>query len=315
VAEEYSDAICHITTRQDVQLHYVHIDDTPDLMRRLASVGITNAREMASLVPGLQIGVQEGNTEVFIRGIGSDNNTEIGDPAVALHIDGVYIPRPRGVGSMFYDIERVEVNSGPQGTVRGRNAMGGAVNIVSKRPKLEEFGADAEATFGTFSQRRYQGMVNIPIGSMLALRAAAFSEVHDSYFINAGPLYDIPAGENANSYAYRLQLLYQPTQRFSALVGYDYTFEGGTGYLGANFQGPLTTTQQVPAPQPGDVVLAVTASHQLNRDVRRVSGAVPTFDAASAVEVGRNADVVDADQFDRVVDVIDKLLHPGPPLD
>jgi iron complex outermembrane receptor protein len=215
---------------------------------KLASVGITNAREMASLVPGLQIGVQEGNTEVFIRGVGSDNNTEIGDPAVALHIDGVYIPRPRGVGSMFYDIERVEVNSGPQGTVRGRNAMGGAVNIVSKRPKLEEFGADAEATFGTFSQRRYQGMVNIPIGSMLAFRAAAFSEVHDSYFVNAGPLYDIPAGENANAYAYRLQLLYQPTQRFSALLGYDYTHEGGTGYLGANFQGPLTATQTVPDP-------------------------------------------------------------------
>src|SRR6185295_11184812 len=197
---------------------------------KLASVGITNAREMASLVPGLQIGVQEGNTEVFIRGVGSDNNTEIGDPAVALHIDGVYIPRPRGVGSMFYDIERVEVNSGPQGTVRGRNAMGGAVNIVSKRPKLEEFGADAEATFGTFSQRRYQGMVNIPLGSMLAFRAAAFTEVHDSYYVNAGPLYHLPAGENANAYAYRLQLLYQPTQRFSALLGYDYTHEGGTGY-------------------------------------------------------------------------------------
>ncbi|MEO8184656.1 MAG: TonB-dependent receptor [Deltaproteobacteria bacterium] len=215
---------------------------------KLASVGITNAREMSALVPGLQIGVQEGNTEVFIRGIGSDNNTEIGDPAVALHLDGVYIPRPRGVGSMFYDIERVEVNSGPQGTVRGRNAMGGAVNIVSKRPRLEEFGADAEATFGTFAQRRYQGMVNIPIGKALAVRAAAFTEVHDSYYENAGPLYDIPAGENANSYAYRFQLLYQPTQRFSALLGYDYTFEGGTGYLGANFQGPLTTTQQIPAP-------------------------------------------------------------------
>ena len=125
------------------------------------------------LVPGLQIGVQEGNTEVYIRGVGSDNNTELGDEAVAIHLDGVYLPRPRGVGSMFFDVERVEVNSGPQGTVRGRNAMGGAVNIVSKRPKLEEFGADAEATFGTFAQRRYQGMVNIPIGKALAVRAAA----------------------------------------------------------------------------------------------------------------------------------------------
>src|SRR5262245_33349208 len=66
---------------------------------KLSSIGITNAREMAAMVPGLQIGVQEGNTEIYIRGVGSDNNTELGDPAVALHIDGVYIPRPRGVGS------------------------------------------------------------------------------------------------------------------------------------------------------------------------------------------------------------------------
>ncbi|MEY2932320.1 MAG: hypothetical protein RL033_3069, partial [Pseudomonadota bacterium] len=214
---------------------------------KLASVGITNAREMAALVPGLQIGVQEGNTEVFIRGVGSDNNTELGDPAVSLHIDGVYIPRPRGVGSMFFDIERVEVNSGPQGTVRGRNAMGGAVNIVSKRPKLEEFGADAEATFGTYAQRRYQGMVNIPLGSHVAVRAAGFSEVHDSYYINAGPLYDIKAGENADSYAFRGQLLYQPTQRFYALLGYDYTRERGTGYTGANFQGPLSAADRTGA--------------------------------------------------------------------
>jgi iron complex outermembrane receptor protein len=85
---------------------------------------------------------------------------------------------------------------------------------------------------------------------MLAFRAAAFSEVHDSYYINAGPLYDIPAGENADSYAYRLQMLYQPTKRFSALLGYDYTHEGGTGYLGANFQGPLTATRTITLPAP-----------------------------------------------------------------
>jgi len=204
-------------------------------------------------VPGLQIGVQEGNTEIYIRGVGSDNNTELGDPAVALHIDGVYIPRPRGVGSMFFDIERVEVNSGPQGTLRGRNAMGGAVNIVSHRPKLSEFGANAEATFGTFAQRRYQGMVNIPVGDVLAFRFAGFSEVHDSYFINAGPVHDITAGENADAFAIRAQALLQPIKPLQVLVGYDLTKERGTGYLGANFQGPLTATDDEGATIPFDV--------------------------------------------------------------
>jgi len=207
---------------------------------QLSAIGIGNVRELSSMVPGLQIGVQEGNTEVYIRGVGSDNNTELGDEAVALHLDGVYLPRPRGVGSMFFDIERVEVNSGPQGTLRGRNAVGGSVNIVSNKPKLSEFGANAEATFGTFASRRYQGMVNIPLGDTLAVRFAAFSEVHDPYYENAGPLYDIPAGENADSYAYRVQLKWQPVPAFTALAAYDYTAERGTGYLGANMQGPLT---------------------------------------------------------------------------
>src|SRR5690606_39956290 len=101
---------------------------------------------------------------------------------------------------MFFDIERVEVNSGPQGTVRGRNAMGGSVNIVSARPKLSEFGANVEATFGTFAQRRYQGMVNLPVGNMLALRFAGFSESRDSYWVNAGPRYDITQTDNHSAY-------------------------------------------------------------------------------------------------------------------
>lgn len=207
---------------------------------KLQSVGITNARDLSSMVPGLQIGVQEGNTEIYIRGVGSDNNTELGDPAVALHIDGVYIPRPRGVGSMFFDIARVEVSSGPQGTLRGRNAMGGTVNIVSNRPKLGTFEANGEATFGTFSQRRYQGMVNLPVGDVLAFRFAGFSEIRDSYYINGGPLHDITPAENADAFAYRAQMIYQPTPSFTALIGYDRTQERGTGYLGANFQGQLT---------------------------------------------------------------------------
>src|SRR5690606_15000117 len=95
--------------------------------KKLESLGITNVRELSTQVPGLKIANQEGSTEIFIRGVGSDNNTELGDPAVALHIDGVYIPRPRGLGTAFFDIERVEVSSGPQGTLRGRNALAGTV--------------------------------------------------------------------------------------------------------------------------------------------------------------------------------------------
>jgi iron complex outermembrane receptor protein len=211
----------------------------------LSRLGIQSVREIASQVPGLQIGVQEGNTEVYIRGVGSDNNTELGDPAVAVHMDGIYLPRPRGIGSVFFDIARVEVNSGPQGTLRGRNALGGSVNIVTNEPVLGEFQANAEAAFGNYSTRRYQGMVNIPLGDKVAVRLAAYSEVHDPYWTNGGPVYHIPAAESADNYALRGTFKYQPSEAFSATLAADYLRERGTGYLGAEFNGRLTARGDV----------------------------------------------------------------------
>jgi iron complex outermembrane recepter protein len=250
--------------------------------RQLSSLGITSVRQLSSMVPGLQIGTQEGNTEVFIRGVGSDNNAEHGDPATAVHIDNVYIPRPRGLGSMFFDIERVEVNSGPQGTLRGRNALAGTINIISAKPKLGEFDANAEATFGSYSQRRYQGMVNIPVGDALAFRFAAFSEVRDPYWINAGQIYDIRPAEDADSYALRAQAKWQPTPALTVLVGYDYTAERGTGWLGTNYNEYLTAENQngTPNDQTDDVAIPLQVEDVDNP--RRVNyfGAQPRMEMA-----------------------------------
>jgi iron complex outermembrane receptor protein len=232
--------------------------------KQLTRVGIVGVSGLSTVVPGLQIGVQEGNTEVYIRGVGNDNNAEHGDMGVALHLDGVYLPRPRGVGAMFYDIERVEVNSGPQGTLRGRNAQGGSLNIVTNKPKLGEFGANAEATFGTFAERRYQGMVNIPIGDTLAFRFAGFSSVHDPHWENGGPVYDLVPPQNEDTYAFRGTVKWQPVKPLVILAGYDFIAERGTGYIGANFNDPLNnqndngtptdTTDDFPETIPPDAI-------------------------------------------------------------
>jgi iron complex outermembrane recepter protein len=207
--------------------------------QKMAQVGVTGVSGLSSMVPGLQIGQQEGNTEVYIRGVGNDNNAEHGDMGVAVHLDGVYLPRPRGVGSMFFDIERVEVASGPQGTLRGRNAQGGSIDIITAKPKLGEYGANAQATFGTFSERRYEGMVNIPLGETLAIRFAGLSSRHDPHWENAGPLNDLRGSQDEDLYAMRLSAKWQPTTRFSALASADFTREAGTGYIGANFNTAL----------------------------------------------------------------------------
>jgi iron complex outermembrane receptor protein len=154
----------------------------------LQRVGITSVRNLGHAAPYLEIGTQEGNTEIFIRGIGHTDNTELGDTAAASYINDVYLPRPRGVGSMFFDVERVELNRGPQGTVRGRNAAAGSLNIVTKSPKLNEFDADGEIQIGNYSQRLIRAMVNVPVAPDLALRLAVFGENHDPFYNNAGPI-------------------------------------------------------------------------------------------------------------------------------
>lgn len=203
--------------------------------KALTSVGVMDVRDLAVMVPGLQITTGDTGSSFYIRGVGSDNNTELGDPAVALHVDGVYMPRPRGLGNIFFDVARVEVNSGPQGTLRGRNATGGSVNIITNQPKLGEFESNAQATFGSYSLRSYQGMVNIPLGETLALRVAGASLVHDSYWTNGGPLYDLPGAQNADNWSIRATLRWQPVKALDVSVAYDRIEEHGTGYQGAQF--------------------------------------------------------------------------------
>src|SRR3569623_1811638 len=205
----------------------------------LQRVGVNSVRDMSSVSPSLEIGTQEGNTEIFIRGVGSTNNTELGDPSAATHIDGIYIPRPRGVGSMFFDLERVEVNRGPQGTIRGRNATAGSINIITAKPKLSLWEASGEMQIGNYSQRLATAMVNIPIGDKLALRLAAFGEEHEPFFKNAGPVQTYSAAESADNLAYRAAAKWLPLSNITVLAGTDFTQENGTGYSGSNFNAPM----------------------------------------------------------------------------
>lgn len=196
---------------------------------------IKSVRDVANATPSVTIGTQESNVEVYIRGVGTDNNTEIGDPTVATHIDGVYIPRPRGVGSMLFDMERLEIGRGPQGTLRGRNAVAGTLNIITNKPVLGETLGDASFQLGNYSQRLARGMVNIPFGDRIALRVAGFGEVRDPFFKNGGPVRTIVPTESGDTLAYRASLLIKPVDMLKISLAHDFMQDKGTGYSGANF--------------------------------------------------------------------------------
>ena len=151
-------------TSQDLAAH--QIDGFKDLQFNMPSVTVSNGTFGAS------------NFE--IRGIGSGAVSTSGDAGVSINQNEVYLANDTITGDNYFDIERIEVARGPQGTLFGQNATGGAVNIITAKPQLDTFAADLEGTYGNFNDEEFRGMVNVPIvDGQLGLRAAAYWQNRD----------------------------------------------------------------------------------------------------------------------------------------
>ncbi len=155
----------------------------------LTAQGITNPLNLAELVPNISInraGTNQVGLQVTIRGVTSTDTTDKGDPSAAFMLDGIYLARPQAQEVSFFDVDRVEVLRGPQGTLFGRNTTAGLVNIITNRPVIGAVKGSLEADYGSFDQLRLTGMINLPVGDKVAIRAAANLDRRDTYMI-AGP--------------------------------------------------------------------------------------------------------------------------------
>jgi len=117
---------------------------------------------------------------VFVRGMGQADFIIVEDPAVGLYLDGVFMGRMVGQASDLVDVERIEVLRGPQGTLFGRNTIGGAINIVSKKPD-DEFGASFKLGAGEDGHQEARVTVNVPLGEGWGARVSAFTREMDGY--------------------------------------------------------------------------------------------------------------------------------------
>jgi iron complex outermembrane receptor protein len=144
----------------------------------------TNMRDLQRLVPNLTFApaqnVGDAAANIFIRGIGQEDFAAGTEAGVGLYLDGVPIGRTMGAMTDLIDVARVEVLRGPQGTLYGRNTVGGAINIISAAPDTEPEGR-VSLIAGSFDRVETRGMVNLPLADRLLLRVAATRGVRDGY--------------------------------------------------------------------------------------------------------------------------------------
>lgn len=196
--------------------------------------GITTVASLSQQVPSLNVTEQVGQARLTLRGVGVDNIAAGSEGSVAFNTDGVYYARSSAALAGFYDIARVEVLRGPQGTLYGRNATGGSVNIITHRP-MSEFSARASVTLGNLGTANTEGAITGPLGSDTVRGRLSFqTQHHDGYGENIVTGNDI---DTRDSQALRGQLEFRPSDDLTILFSADYfqsdDRSNGFHYLGA----------------------------------------------------------------------------------
>lgn len=200
-------------TKREQSLQDIPIAVTALTGDTLVDLRIDNVLDIEKTVPGMKVRYVGADPTIIIRGAGAAGTTDI---AVPLYIDGLYRPRAGQALASYLDLERVEVLRGPQGTLFGRNTFGGLINLVTKKPELENFDYGGAVTYGDYEYTRFEGFLNVPIGDSTAFRLTASNTNADPYIENTFN----PAGgmrDEDNTYA-RAQLKWEPTDNFDVVL-------------------------------------------------------------------------------------------------
>ena len=149
--------------------------------QQLADAGFNDMNDIGKVAPAVQIINDNSQIRVTMRGVGTNSNDEAQDTSVVVNVDGEYINRPHVMGSSMFDLERVEVLRGPQGTLYGRNSTGGAINFITRKPG-DKFAVNASAAYGNYNQINLEAGVDIPFSSIAAVRVSGIYNDRDGYF-------------------------------------------------------------------------------------------------------------------------------------
>lgn len=186
----------------------------------LDATGIKDVRDLASLTPNLLVTQNGAMSQIYIRGIGSNNVFGGSDPSSTIHLDGAYLARPASYLSNFLDVERIEVLRGPQGTLYGRNSVGGTINVISRKPE-QDLEAKAQLTVGNYGLLRAEGYVSGPIvADKVAASISFIGSRRDGYLDNIVP--GVGDADNERTLGTRAQIRLTPSAPLEVIIRADY---------------------------------------------------------------------------------------------
>ena len=190
----------------------------------LARGRVTQVDELVTRVPNLQLSSTVGdNTPIFaLRGVSMSDYSLNQSSPVATYYDEVYKGNFALLGVSMFDLERVEVLRGPQGTLYGKNTTGGAVNLITRAPKLGQTSGNLSAGYGNYDRIDLNGAINLPLGETAALRIAGVYANADGWFENVLP--GKPDMQSVSEYGLRASLLFEPSDRVRFIL------RGSTSY-------------------------------------------------------------------------------------
>jgi iron complex outermembrane recepter protein len=228
-----------------------NVQDVPIAITALSGEALKNQHvsdvmDLNQIAPGLQVKADDNaaNPKIFIRGVGLNDFNPNTASAVGIYADGVYIGSPLAQMGQFFDIDRLEILRGPQGTLYGRNTTGGTINIVTRKP-TQNFEADASVEYGRFNALNFEGAVGgALVKDVLAGRIAATYQTDDGFTNNRLTGHDL---NDANRYAVRGSLDFTPSDAFDALVQLRYGKSDGGSFIGYN-RSLLPATEEATGP-------------------------------------------------------------------
>ncbi|MBB5986373.1 TonB-dependent receptor [Sphingobium lignivorans] len=236
-ADTYGDEIIVTAQKREQSLQDVSAAVSALSADRIVNAGVSSISDLQTIVPSVNFGSDFNQAKIFIRGVGANTSTTGSSTGVAFHVDGAYVARAEAQLTSLFDLERLEVLRGPQGTLYGRNAVGGSINVITAKPTatLQGYG---RFSYGNYNALTAEAAVSGPITDSIRARLAIKTEDRDGFGMNPVSGKDV---DDLNRRMGRAQIEFDLGPEASLLLAGEYFRQsdasGAIHYLRASFPG------------------------------------------------------------------------------